>query len=214
MKPCTVVSILPYELNESKPQLEPGVFIMPPVAKKGDVQVLSIEQAQRPFYVDYERGVVQIPYDPEIVARSVVEDHIRATIHISANCQPGLFYVHGIKDADLVKKENAKELKDAEVAQNAWFKRLVKAGDDVWQRYRRHNTISDQHRMACKELGLKREWAEDMKAENTVECQYCTTLISGRALICPICRLPQEEALKRMPQSVQDALLKAMKVGA
>lgn len=213
MKPCTVVSIMRDQLNESKPQLEPGVFILPP-AVRGDCQALSIEHAERPFYVDYERGVVQIPYDPEIVARSVVEDYIRATIHISEGCKPGLFYVHGVKTKDQVKKDHAKELAAAEIAQDNWFKRLVKAGDDVWQRYRRHNTISDQHRMACKELGLKREWAEELKAENTIECQYCTTLISGRALICPICRLPQEEALKKMPQSVQDALLKAMKVGA
>lgn len=208
---CTIVSMLPYELNEVKPQIQPGAFLMPPAAR-GDFNILTIERAERPFYVDYQRGNIMIPEDPEVVAKSVVNDHIKATVNVTDGAHPGLFYINGLKTKDQIKKENSTELLACGKVQDAWFSRLVKAADDVWQRFRRHNTISDQHRFACKMLGLKREWAEELKAENTIQCMYCTSLISAKALVCPTCRLPQLDAINALDPKTRDIILKTLPV--
>lgn len=216
-EPCTVVSILPYELNEIKPQLRygtgkesgAGVFLIPAVPK-GECRTLTIEYAERPFYVDYQRGNIWLSEQPEVVANAVVEDHVRATVNVTEGARPGLFYVQGLKQPDEVKKNNATALARAVREQDAWFARLVKAADDVWQKYRRHNTISDQHRLASKYLGLKREWAEEMKAENTIQCAYCVSLISTKAILCPVCRMPQEDAIQALDPKVREIISKTL----
>lgn len=208
MEPCTVVSIMPYTLDASKP-ISPASFFLK-AAERGDCEVLVIDYASKKYYVDHQRGYITIPEDPEKVAEAVVNDYIRGTIHIGDGMRPGLFYVKGAKTKDQIKRDHKKELENAERMQNAWFARLVKAGDDVWQKNRRHNVISEQHRVAAKYLGVKREWAEELKAELTVECAYCTSLISQKALVCSICRMPQETAIAALPDTVRDTMRAAL----
>jgi hypothetical protein len=203
--------MLPYGLYESKPQSIPPIFEMPPAAK-GDLEVLVIQSTARPFYIDYERGVMTIPVDPEKVAESVVKDHIGATIHVTNGAKPALFYVKGALTKAEVKLKHKPEIELAINEQNKWFERLIKAADDSWQRARRHNLISDQHRLAARMLGVKREWSEVINPADQVECMYCTTLIAARALVCPICRMPQEAAINALPPAAREVISAALKV--
>jgi len=206
--PATLVSILPCELRETKPG-NPGSFVMPAVPK-GEVEVLVLRSADAPYYVDYERGSIKMHGDPELVLKSVVEDYIRATIYVTVDAHPGLFYVLGDKTQADIKKDHRVELENANRKQNNWFEKLVKAADDTWQRVRRHNVISDQHRIAAHRLGLKREWADILAPSDTVECEYCTTLISGKAVVCPQCRMPQEAAMLRLPEVARNIIRKSV----
>ena len=208
MVPCTLVSILPYALREEKP-LHPGSFNIPAVGK-GDLEVLVVRETTREFYVDYQRGFIQIPEDPEVVARSVVADHIRATIHSDTNTYPGLFYVVGDKTKEQVQKEHKAELARVTAIQNSWLEKLIKVADDNWQRYRRHNVISDQYRLAARWLGVKREWSDIVNPVEMGECQYCTTLISSKAIICPQCRMLQEGPLSKLTPQVQETIRGAL----
>lgn len=208
--PATLISILPYDLREEKPS-SPGSFVIPAV-EKGDVGVLVIENASAPYYVDHARGSIRMQGDPELVAKSVVDDHLRATIHVSLDAHPGLAYVPGAKTKEQVKKECVDLLKDLEKKQNKWFEKLVRVADDTWQRYRRHNVISDQHRLAAGRLGLKREWADILSPTETIECTYCRTLISSKAIVCAQCRMPQEAAIALLPEKAQSAVRSALKV--
>jgi hypothetical protein len=211
MGPCTVVSVLPYKLDENKP-VSRGSFQMPAVAR-GDVAVLLVDlYYTRNFYVDHDRGNIDLVVPPEEVAASIANDHIRATIHTTEGARPGIFYVRGNFTSAEIRTKFPAELKKAMTEQDNWFKRLVKVADDTWQRYRRHNMISDQHRDAARSLGLKREWADEMKPENTVQCVYCTSIISQDALVCPVCRLPQAAAIARLPKEAQAVVAKTLGV--
>lgn len=211
MVPCTIVSLLPYPLNEDKP-IDHGSFHMAPAAKD-DFEILVIGdkiEFTRNFYVSFDRGNLKLPVDPEEVARAIVEDHLRATVQTGPDARPGLFYLPGILTKEEVKSKHKVILDKARKEQNNWYGKLVKAADDTWQRYRRHNMITDQHRYAANALGLKREWAEEMKAENTVQCVYCTSLISDSALVCPVCRLPQQGAINRLEPKARDVVMKTL----
>jgi len=209
MGPCTVVSILPRALDENKP-ISRGSFQMPAVTR-GDLAVLVIDfDYTRNFYVDHERGNIDLVVPPEEVARSIAEDYVRATIHTGEGARPGIFYVRGSFTKEEIRKLFPAELKKAIDDQDNWFKKLVKVGDDTWQRFRRHNMISDQHRDAARMLGLKREWADEMKPENTIQCVYCTSIISDAALVCPVCRLPQMLAINKLPKEARDVVAKTL----
>ena len=193
---ATVVSILPYDLNESKP-LIPASFIIPK-AKKGEIELLSIEHADREYYVDWQRGTIRIPESPEVVANSVVNDHIRASISTTSDARPGLFWIVGAysrSDKQVVMQKFAKDLEEATACQIRWFQRLVKNADDMWQRWRQHRMISDINRIAASWLGVKREWADTPDPNLNIECKYCTSLISAKAKVCPICHLILDEEL-------------------
>lgn len=212
--PATVISMLPYDLHEDKP-LYPASFFMP-AAKKGDFELMAIQTAERPYYVDFDRGTLRIPESPEVVAASVVNDHIRASVSSSTDAHPGLMWVKGAYFRDQKKEVMTrfeKELRITTEAQIKWFQKLVKAADDAWQRFRQNRMISDNHIRAANYLGVKREWADTPDPSLTTECKYCTSLISTRARICPICRMPLDETLAKnfamLPDAVKTALMGA-----
>lgn len=209
MTPCTVVSMMPFEVNTAKPQVvadmvssnENGAYL--PAVEKGKMVTLQIRSCTRPYYVDYDRGNIQIPTDPEEVARSIVQDEIRSSLYVSSGAQPALFYVHGLKSKEQIAREHVREVEEALKQQIAWFNRILKAADDVWQRFRQHRTLSTIHVTAAKWLNVKREWAEDAVAASNVQCDYCQSLISEKAVVCPICRLPQASTVSKLPDHVR-----------
>ena len=154
---ATVVSLLPYKLNEEKPGLYPGCFQIAP-AKKDDFNILHVGVSHYVVYLDSTRGTLRVPELGSRIARAIVEDYIKAQICIEDGREPGLFYVEGQLTKDDILKNHKEKLDEAKAKQLNWFRALSMLGDDNWQRYATHSSISGIQRLAAKELGHTAEW--------------------------------------------------------
>lgn len=189
---CTVVSILPYEIREPKPGLNPGEFLIP--ASDGKVPTcLIISEGTYGIYLDGDRGTLRARTPSTEVSRSIFEDYISSQLAVDNDAKPGLFALPGvIKPSDFETDEELKEiLADIFRQQNNWFERLVKMADDSWNRYHQHGAITDLQRYAVKALG-RADSVEWMKTSSQVrmtdkKCPACRITVDGEAVICSSC---------------------------
>lgn len=186
---CTVISLCPFELNESKPGLFPtSEFIFPPAPKNG-MSLLYIEDGWHMLYVDHERGSIKVPDSAEKIATAIVYDAKVSKPYgvLTGEAEPGIFWLMGkLTDKDIAGKYNA-SYQEALGKQLKWFENLVAEGDDAWNRFHSHRMISDTCRLASKYLGFDRPWNIQATVENMKECAACTTVIPARAVVCPQC---------------------------
>jgi len=185
----TVVSIVPFEINEFKPGLYPGSFKIPP-AKEGDFEFLVIGRSIHYVYLDEDRGSVQVPTTSDEVARSICEDYIDALFGVQKGIsEPGIFWIEGaFRDKKAIQIAAGEKLEQAKIKQRQWFIHLVEIGDDEWSKYRTHKSVSDLQRFAARSLGFDREWNVDAKAESIQFCPACRMTIQSGAMICGNCR--------------------------
>lgn len=178
----SVVSIYPHEVREKKPGIYPGDFVVPP-GKAISPSVLLVGPSL--YYLLVDERPVRLEEPSYNVARSIVEDYIRATIDATDEAYPGLFWVDRAVESPL--KECPKEIAKVITAQNLWFKRLVERADDDWKQFHRMRAISDIQRYAATALGLQREWITP-SAEEIKFCPACKSAVDIDALICKTCR--------------------------
>lgn len=186
---CTVISLVPFPINEPKPGLYPGNFSIPP-AKEGDFEFIVVGRSVHYVYLDEDRGSVQVPTPSNEVARSICEDYISSLFGVEKNrAEPGIFYVDGeYRDKKTILAVAKNEIEQAKVKQKQWFIHLVEIADDEWGKYHAHKSISDLQRFAARSLGLEREWNVDAKAESTGFCPACKMTVQVGAMICGNCR--------------------------
>lgn len=192
---ATIVSIVPFLIDESKPGIYPGTFRIPPV-KDDDIEILVVGNSIHYVYLDETRGSIKIDTPAQEIARSVVEDFIDSQIESSRleESHPGLFWVPGEFSKNDVLNKFGDKIKAAREAQNRWYLRLVRMADDDWSRYHQHKSISDTQRHAAKSLGLDKEWL--ISPKNVVEkrCPGCKSVVHPEAAICPSCRCILDKA--------------------
>lgn len=200
----TVFSLLPYPLHIEKPGMFPSFFS---IEKSKDMAHPARLVVGDSFYNVRQAGVEQVT-KVEVpsyrIAESIVEDYIRACMGVKENCRPGLFWVEG--DVPLEKVDKAL-LKANVDAQTLWYIELVKIADDEWQKYRRHDFISDLQREAARFLNLEREWAisaEKLAAAKTdSRCPACMMMVDPEASICHACRTVINPAKYKQFQTVK-----------
>lgn len=194
---ATVVSLLPFELRESKPGLNPQYFIIPP-AKFGDIEVLVIKKATLSHRQPFDMPSIHVPEDLDRVAKSIVEDYVSAKLYTATDfnnpARPGLFWLHGEFSKQEVKEKFADKIEEAEGQQRQWFLNVVKAVDDMWIRTgKQHRVVLPEALVACKQLGIQREWY--LTAESAMmPCKNCGTSINKFVATCPVCRVIIDEA--------------------
>jgi len=214
MSKSTVISLVPFEINEKKP-LYPGHFTIPP-AKDNDFEFIVIDNSVHHVYLDADRGSLTIPTISEEVARSICQDYITSQLgYMASIAEPGLFWIIGdyrvyLDDKitlDITKTKKAitavasHQIQKSREKQKAWFIRLLEIADDEWVKYHSHRSISDLQRYASKYLGLEREWAEIGEAEVPTLCPACKSPIQSDALICGNCRtVVNAEGYKKFQQ--------------
>lgn len=191
----TIVSLLPFELTENKPGVNPTEFVI------------------RSRHKDYGFGLTTIPNDafylvnpdpladakdvrnikvliPSIeLSQSIIADYINALLGVELpDIVPGLFAIKGNhSDHRFVKTNFSKEITFYTNAQNKWFIRLVEMADDVWSKSKSPVTISDIQREACKLLGYERDWINPLPSELQEKCPICKSAINPGALKCIAC---------------------------
>jgi hypothetical protein len=195
----TIVSIIPFPVNEAKPGLYPGHFRIE-AAKADDFEFLVVGRSVHYVYVDMDRGSLTVPTPSDEVARSICDDYSRAQLayHIG-DSEPGIFWIPGeYKDKKAILTIASDKIAAARILQRNWYMRLVAIADDEWNKYHTHKMISDLQRHAAKTLGLEREWNIQATVASTVFCPACRATMNVGATVCSSCRtIVNPEAYKK-----------------
>lgn len=185
----TIISLVPFELNESKPGLYPGAYKIP-AAKENDFELFVVTDAVHYVYLDMDRGSISVPTVSAEVARSICEDYkISKLGFVAGEAEPGLDYVEGeYKDKKSVLAVAKDKIERMMALQKQWFIQLVEIADDEWSKYHSHKSVSDIQRYAAKFLGLEREWNVEGTAESNTFCPACRSVVMVGAVVCGACR--------------------------
>lgn len=187
---CTVVSIVPFEITESKPGLTPGRFTIE--ASDGETpKILHVSKAIHYVYIDDTRGSLQVRDSPDEVCNSIVNDYVTSQLAIKPNARPGIFWVHGEVREKEVALKFADRLKEAKEAQRLWMVELAKLADSDWNKYHNHQVVADIQRIAAHMIGWKpeeHEWMAPRTAEQGSRCPACGQLNPPAIVVCPACK--------------------------
>lgn len=193
---ATIVSIVPFVIEEDKPGIYPGHFVIPASVDESP-QFLHVGESIYHVEVDEDRTVT-VKCPPTEMARSLVEDYVKATLAYDERleAQPGIFWMFGkISKMDLMNNNDLLErLETAKRQQYNWFKRLIEMADDDWEKTRQHRSISDTQRYAAKALKQDRPWIVSLDSiakqvvDNSASCPVCKSRISTEAIVCPQCK--------------------------
>ena len=187
---CTVVSLVPYEVKDDKPGIIPSTYTVPP--SNGIIpSLLVIKDANCPLFRGSDQPNFNMILPGEDIARSLVNDYIRAQLVYKEDAHPALFWVVGEeKDGNVVITKYNEKIEHARVVQNNWFKSLVELADDEWNRNHQHKAITDIQRFACRSLGLteSKEWYTSPTPVPMIKCPACMTMVEGASVVCRNCK--------------------------
>lgn len=185
----TIISLVPFPINEFKPQMDPE-YIKIPAAEPNSFVVFHVASSGFPYYVGEGKNI-RIPEPSESFAESIVNDYKISQVGLSEGAAPGLFYVEGKYSKEDVKKNETilAKILAAKQMQIKWFENLVRLADDDWAKTRQHALISDLQRHAARTLNVERDWmfAPSMDGTN-LRCPACTAVVPNQAVVCPNCR--------------------------
>lgn len=187
---CTVVSLVPFAISESKPGLIPRLFKIPASDGK-EPQVLVVKDARHNVYIDETRGSLSVRDAADEVARSIVEDFIAGQLAISDGVHPALFYAIGEWNSKDIREKFSDDFNEAMIAQRRWFIEICKIADNDWNRYHQHNVISDFQRKAGELLGYikeEHEWIAPSLIMASIRCPACNASVASGIVICTNCR--------------------------
>ncbi len=190
----TIISLLPFNLCENKPGLNPNEFTINKA--EGDKFGLTVIPNHVHYLVNPDpladaKDVrnIKVPVPAIELAQSIINDYTNALLGVVVpDAVPGLLAVKGdYIDRKEVSSKFMKELLALRIAQNNWFKNLVELADDVWSKTRSPISISDLQRDGCRMLGLKREWLSPLPSEQIEKCPFCQNPINSGAVKCITC---------------------------
>jgi hypothetical protein len=185
---CTVVSIFPRKVIQTKPGLMPSHFELAP-GTFDKPSVLIVEQGYWVKQLALEDEVVAMYTPSMLIANSIVQD--TAVIASGGDTGPGLFYVKGSHDVISIKKNHPSSLEKARERQDRWYRELIKLADSDWSKANGNSlAISDLYRMAANELGLKdKSWLKDEGHYEKIKCIACGVFNPPELVICPNCKV-------------------------
>ena len=189
---ATVISMVPFPIDEVKPGMTPSKFHLDPAPFDGFTTLL-IHKCQHGVYLDQFRPVLIVPTAPEEVAEAICLDYKKGQLGILMNeAEPGLFWVPG----DFSTPESHKQLvamaaadfRSAKEKQIAWFKAIVAMADDIWNKFHQRGMVSSMQRLAATYLKLERGWLLDDEVKQSMsECSVCFEKVNPNAIVCRHC---------------------------
>lgn len=196
---ATVVSLVPFPIDETKPGMTPARFYIDP-APEDSFSCLLVTGCRHGVYLDEFRPTLVVPTAPEEVAEAICYDYKKGQLEmVMGQAEPGLFWVPGNYAEKEKHKELlatfAKEFRQAAAQQIEWFKLLVAKADDSWSRFKQRGMISVVHKTAAARLKLDREWLLDAEVTAALsECPVCFEKVHPRAIVCRGCNAILNEA--------------------
>lgn len=183
----TVISLVPFPINEEKPGLFPPRFQI----KASDMktpEILHVSTCGHFVYLDESRGSLRVPDPSDLVARSICEDYIESQLCIDDEARPALFWVPDEVTAEQVLDQFKVEIVRRLLSQKKWFLNICKLADNDWSRYHQHNVISDMQRKCATFIGWTKEaheWMEPHITMDSITCPYCGVSVSRSIPLCP-----------------------------
>ena len=183
MSVATVVSVVPFDIEERYTGMRPNVFRIP-AAKPNEIEILVIPDGFNLKYIDADRGTIEIPKDGMEIARSLIHDYTLSHVLATDKMCPGMFVIAGEYTKKVIEDKFATQIKAARERQEAWFKLLVKEADDTWRKFGQHKMITDTARKAATLLNLRRDWVDPTSMHL---CPVCQEQVSSLAIVCKTC---------------------------
>jgi hypothetical protein len=185
----TVISIFPRPIHEVKHTLDPGSFHI----EAGSVDkpaILVVGPSSWYKELDEHQPLLEIPVSSIQVADSIVKDYINSMLMSDAgDVTPGVSYVPGEETLISIKTKYPGMIPELVRKQSNWYRALVKLGDNLWARTNGNPlSISDDMRIAARELQLNKEWVKDFQTVELVKCVACGNLRNGNFPVCLHCK--------------------------
>ena len=190
MDKCTIVSIIPKEIREIKPTVQPGVFYLAPGSYENP-SILVVGPSSWWREIDEHQPLLEISNSSIQIADSIVRDYCSGLLGCNMNDKmPGLFYVQGEKTVADIKKDYKGLLDEALKKQKAWYGELVMIADSLWARTNGDaKAITDDARTAALDLNISnKEWIKDFHVKELIRCVACGSLKNPEFPICPNCK--------------------------
>lgn len=204
----TIVSVLPKPILENRPMMQPPTFLIP-AAPEGEFSILVVNSGV--WLKEIELDNFQEMYIPSaILAKSIIEDSTFSMLGASPTIGPGVFMIPGKftigelrKDPVIVldpdHPETARKfstyLKDAYERQRRWYNEIITQTDSLWARSNGNPlVVSDDARLAAKELKVSRDWMQNFSAIEKEACKACGNLVNPSYPVCPNCKTIINEA--------------------
>jgi hypothetical protein len=200
---ATLISIVPFPINENKPAIYPGRFVIPPCLNEDIPNFLEIGTSVH--FIEQFNGDEKLPSIPvytgaNTMAHAIVNDYMTGQIgNVDSEARPGLACLEGkVSLAEFVTKH--KDLhKQMKAQQLNWFKNLVKQADNDWNRHHNHKIIAGPQIFAAERLGLKKEWMLPSADQVPIKCPACLSNCAPEAVVCSVCRcILKSEEYKKM----------------
>ncbi len=190
MDKCTIVSIFPKEIEETKVTLYPGKFIIPSgTFENPGILVLGSSSWWKDY--DFEQPLLEIVNSSIQIADSVIKDYCNGMLGCNmSDAMPGLFFVLGEHNVMEIKMKYKKKLEETNVKQDNWYRILVRLADSLWSRTAGNPlAIWDEMRLAARSLNFNdKPWLKDFQTAELVRCKACGGMKNPEYPICPTCK--------------------------
>lgn len=189
MDKSTVISIYPKEIVEVKYTLQPNTYQVP-AGSYDNPALVVFGSASWWREIDPEQPLLEIPVSSVQIASSVINDYCNGLLACNmGDKMPGLFFLPGEIDLDLLKKKYQKLIDAAQEKQKNWYATLVKLGDVMWARTNGNPiAISDDMRFAARELKMDKPWVKDFQHMSLVPCRACGAMRNPLYPVCQVCK--------------------------
>lgn len=198
---CTVISYVPFSIEEQKPTLVPGRFVLP-ASKQEKPETLIVGDSFYHVYIDENRAPMKQICPATKVAESIVNDYVNSQIGMETDATPALFFVEGEVPKDKILDKYARQVSDALASQKRWLINMCKIADNDWQRYHQHNVISQFQRVAAEYIGWRpeeHEWMAPATTQESRPCPACRLSATKGTVICSNCKcILDPEAYKNL----------------
>lgn len=210
----TVISILPRDIDEVKPTIDPGRFRLK-AAKKDDFEILVVGPSSWYREVDSNQPLLEITNSSTEVAESLVRDYCNGILGCNmGDCMPGIFWVPGnFTKVSILKYVESKDnefgtavagrtfdelMKTAKEKQKNWYSMLITMAETLWSNSNGHpRSINEDMKMAARELGLDPVWLATARDIQKIPCKACGVLINSYIAVCPNCKVIVNEEIAK-----------------
>jgi hypothetical protein len=206
MDKCTIVSIFPKALDETKETLNPKRFQVP-AGSFEEPATLVVGSSSWWREIDIDQPMLEIPVSSVSIADSVIKDYCKAKLGCDMEmAMPGLFFVLGEVLPLDIKLRYKSKLEEVKHKQDNWYKILVMIADSLWARSNNNPlVISDEMRLGARALQLnEKPWLKDFFTIDKVNCRACGSLMNPTFPVCATCRWinPEHPASKELKFAV------------
>lgn len=195
---CTIVSVFPKEIIETKTAIFPSRFVIP-AAEENDFSLTVVDGASY-----YQSSVIdrmpptEVQINSAQLAESLVNDYVSSTwLALKGSRSPGIFWIPGAFDKKSILayvhsdgRKFSEMLETARVNQKAWFTEVMNFADEAWARTNGNpRAIMEDARLAAKLLGVEstKPWMNNVVASQLEHCPSCGEMINMSFPVCKHC---------------------------